>query len=256
MVTLLHKFSTPCASYRPMTNLIEALASSAHRYFFGFPSANARLSKLIAALLSCTPLMAAASDLSIKVFDLRGRPVVDAVVYVELTNKASAQLSPAPRSKTSEVEQRGRQFLPLVSVIQSGSSVNFPNNDTVRHHVYSFSQAKVFELKLYSGIAGRAIVFDKPGTVVLGCNIHDSMVAFIHIVDTPWFAKTDPTGEARIPSLPNGSYRLRAWHYSLADQNSIAEQALSIAGSDTSTSISLDLKPFSLPVGAATAPRQ
>ena len=239
-----------------MTNLIETLASSAHRYFFGFPSANARLIKPIAALFSCVPLMAAASDLSIKVFDLRGRPVLDAVVYVELTNKATAQPSPAPRSKSSEVEQRGRQFLPLVSVIQTGTSVNFPNNDTVRHHVYSFSPAKVFELKLYSGIAGRAIVFDKPGTAVLGCNIHDSMVAFIHIVETPWFAKTDSSGEARILSLPSGSYRLKAWHYALADQNSFPEQAVSVAGNETSTTITLDLKPFSLPAGAATTTRQ
>ena len=207
-------------------------------------------------LLLSAPLNALSGELVVSVVDMRGKSVVDAVVYLELTDKPVVQSPAAARSKAFEIEQRGRQFLPLVSVIQTGTAVNFPNNDNVRHHVYSFSPAKVFELKLYSGVAGQAIVFDKPGTVVLGCNIHDSMVAFIHIVEAPWFAKSSLSGEARLPSLPPGNYRLKAWHYSLANQITVPEQAMVMSAGDQRTSIKLELKPFALPAGAAIISQQ
>ncbi len=62
------------------------------------------------------------------------------------------------------------------------------------HHVYSFSEAKTFELALYKGNAHPPLVFDRPGVVVLGCNIHDSMLGYILVVDTPHFASTDAAG--------------------------------------------------------------
>jgi hypothetical protein len=99
-----------------------------------------------------------------------------------------------------------------VTVVQTGTAVEFPNNDTVRHHVYSFSQPKRFEIKLYAGKPGQPITFDKPGEVVIGCNIHDWMEAYVLVVESPYFGKTGPDGQVRIANLPAGRYRLQLWH--------------------------------------------
>jgi plastocyanin len=150
-----------------------------------------------------------AGQLNVEVLDAAGVPIENAVVYATPDINISLPIAPAM------IEQRGKQFNPLVSVVQTGTDVTFPNFDSVRHHVYSFSPAKTFELKLYSGVPANPVKFDKAGTVVLGCNIHDNMLAFIHIVDTPYFAKTNKLGKALLKDLPNGSYNLKAWHYAL-----------------------------------------
>jgi plastocyanin len=96
-----------------------------------------------------------------------------------------------------EMAQQKKQFVPEVLVVPVGSEVRFPNHDTVRHHVYSFSPAKKFELKLYTGTPANPVLFDRPGVVVLGCNIHDQMVGWILVVDTPYYAQTlAATGKA------------------------------------------------------------
>jgi hypothetical protein len=99
-----------------------------------------------------------------------------------------------------------------MTVLQAGTSVTFPNRDPIMHHVYSFSPAKSFEIKLYSGKAPNAIVFDKPGIVTLGCNVHDWMIGYVLVVPTPYFAKTAADGDAQLSGMPAGSYRIHAWH--------------------------------------------
>jgi hypothetical protein len=89
--------------------------------------------------------------------------------------------------------------------------VSFPNFDTVRHHVYSFSATKTFDIKLYAGTPANPVVFDKPGVATLGCNIHDRMSAHIVVVDTPLFASSDAAGAARF-DLPAGDHVLLFWH--------------------------------------------
>ena len=121
------------------------------------------------------------------------------------------------RKREAAVEQRDKTFIPLVSVVQAGTAVQFPNRDPIRHHVYSFSPAKTFEIKLYAGTPVAPVVFDKVGEVVLGCNIHDHMLAYIYVVDTPWFAKTDADGKARIEGLPAGDYELQVAHHAQAE---------------------------------------
>ncbi len=199
----------------------------------------------MAALRAGLPLVLAgvcmlghASNVAIQVLNAAGQPVADAAVYAE---PASGQ-TPPKSLKTVEIEQKGRKFLPLVTVIQTGTNISFPNNDTVRHHVYSFSPAKSFELKLYSGEPANPVNFDKAGTVVIGCNIHDQMAAYIHVVPTPYFAKTDASGKAKLEGLMPGKYRLKAWHFGLPFGASIPEEALSIAAADVSASITLNTK--------------
>jgi plastocyanin len=118
---------------------------------------------------------------------------------------------PAPSHDTAIIDQINKKFVPHVSVVRAGTTITFPNSDRIRHQVYSFSPAKTFALKLYAGSPKTAVDFAQSGLVVLGCNIHDTMVAFVGVVDSPYFAKTTDSGIA-IVNLPAGRYRLRAWH--------------------------------------------
>lgn len=159
---------------------------------------------LAGALMSATT--AHAADWTLQVRDADGAPVPNAAVAVELKGQPA---KPATGT-TAEMSQRNRQFQPQLLVVQTGTAVNFPNFDTVRHHVYSFSPTKKFELKLYSGTPAEPVVFDKPGVAQLGCNIHDRMSAHIVVVDTPVFGITDAKGEVKL-NLPPGDHRLRLW---------------------------------------------
>lgn len=150
-----------------------------------------------------------AAPLTVKVTDARGQPLAGAVVAVE-----GAPLSARAKPGTqAELAQKDRQFRPQLLVVQTGTEVRFPNEDPVRHHVYSYSAAKSFELKLYLGQPGNPVLFDKPGVVPVGCNIHDRMAAHIVVVDTPLFAVTNAQGQAQL-ELPaqSGALQLRAWH--------------------------------------------
>ena len=169
------------------------------------------MSRLVAHLTSMLAIAAAplcqAASVQAKVSDAAGKPLADAVVYA-IAGAPEARL---PRSLVA-VEQVDREFVPYVTVVQTGTTVTFPNRDPILHHVYSFSPAKPFEIKLYTGKSPTEVVFDKPGVVTLGCNIHDWMIGYILVVSTPHFAKTDATGVARLRDLPAGAYDLQAWH--------------------------------------------
>jgi plastocyanin len=150
---------------------------------------------------------ASAAPLLVSVTDAAGKPIEGAIITVSV---AGAPKAAAPGT-TAQMAQQSRQFVPRILVVQAGTAVSFPNLDTVRHHVYSFSPIKPFELKLYAGTPSAPIVFDKVGTAVLGCNIHDKMSAWVVVVDTPYFGKTDATGRAQL-DVPEGEHLLRAWH--------------------------------------------
>lgn len=207
------------------------------RHISGTHRRNPATRAALAFMLCAAAGIANAASVTVQVQDASGHPVADAAVYAE---PASGQ-TPPKSLKPVEIEQRNRQFLPLVTVIQVGTDIAFPNHDTVRHHVYSFSPAKAFEIKLYSG-SGKSEHFDKPGTVVVGCNIHDQMTAYIHVVPTPYFAKTDASGKAVLDGLLPGKYQLKAWHYNLPPAAPIPEQPISYAGSDVAASFTLNLK--------------
>ena len=177
-----------------------------------------------------------AAELSVQVSDQAGNPLSNAVVYLETAGKSIGK-----STTEANVDQKNKQFSPMVSAVQVGTSVNFPNRDSVRHHVYSFSPAKTFELKLYSGVPAKPVIFDKPGTVILGCNIHDNMLAYIHVVDTPYFAVTDINGIAKLTDLPTGQHVLKAWHYSTTKENFVLEQKVTVKANDT-ISIKLETK--------------
>ena len=189
-----------------------------------------------AVLIAVGPCLGA--GLSVSVTDLKGVPLEDAAVYLEPTTGRVPPL----RARGIEIEQKSRKFTQLMTVVQVGQAIAFPNNDTVRHHVYSLSQAKLFELKLYSGVPEAPVVFDKAGTVIVGCNIHDKMVAYIRIVDTPWFGKTDAAGRVTIDGFPDGQYRLRTWHHAQPNLDQAAEQVVTARGDNAAVAVRLDMK--------------
>jgi plastocyanin len=161
---------------------------------------------LVAVRLS--PALPSAGGLAAVVKDDKGRPVADAVVSVT----SSAPAAGARRAAPAVMDQQNKEFVPHVLPVLAGTAVTFPNRDNIRHHVYSFSPAKRFELPLYIGTPAAPVVFDKPGVVVLGCNIHDWMVGYIYVLDTPYFGKTGDDGTLRLADVPPGSYEARVWH--------------------------------------------
>ena len=159
---------------------------------------------MAASLCAC---LADAATLEVRVRDASGAPVPDAAVYaVPASGPAEAR-----NARAVAVEQVDREFVPYVTVVQVGTPILFPNRDPIQHHVYSFSVAKSFEIKLYTGNSPE-ILMDKPGMVTLGCNIHDWMIAYIFVVPTSHFARTDASGNALLGDLPAGAYELRAVH--------------------------------------------
>ncbi|HOB96027.1 MAG TPA: methylamine utilization protein [Aquabacterium sp.] len=164
---------------------------------------------LLAALLVAAPALAASVE--VQVSDGAGKPLPGAAVFLE-SKDARAAAKPGP---AVDLVQANRQFQPAVTLVTVGTAVNFPNRDTVRHHVYSFSPTKKFEIKLYVGTPAAPVVFDNPGIAVLGCNIHDTMAAWVLVLETPHHGLSGADGHLALANVPAGTYRLRAWHPSL-----------------------------------------
>jgi len=191
----------------------------------------ARLARAIAlgGLLAAGAGSAHAAALEVTVRDGSGKGLTDAVVAVHpVVQQAPAG---APRRREAVIEQVDRDFVPYVSVVQVGTTVSFPNKDRIRHHVYSFSPAKTFEIKLYNDVPVSPVVFDKPGVVVLGCNVHDWMQAHVLVVATPHFGRTGPRGAARIDAVAPGEYEVQVWHPH--QRSPIAAQTVRVKGEAT-----------------------
>jgi plastocyanin len=178
--------------------------------------------------LLCTCALAQAAAVNVRVTDGAGQGLGDAVVVLE---PVGGKLPLAPLSGV-QISQAKREFHPSVTVVTVGTAVAFPNFDTVRHQVYSFSPTKQFELKLYAGVPSAPVVFDKPGVAVLGCNIHDSMVAWVLVVDTPLFGVTSAGGRAALAAVPPGAYQLRVWHAGLGLGAELPGMALKVGATD------------------------
>ncbi len=159
-------------------------------------------------ILALSASGAQAQSLHVEVQDLQGHALNDAVVIAVPTGGIKVPLKPHEEI----VDQIDREFVPYVKPILVGSMVRFPNKDNIRHHVYSFSPAKPFELPLYKGTPAAPVLFDKAGVVVLGCNIHDWMVGYVYVSESPYYAKSGPDGLAVINEIPKGEYRVRIWH--------------------------------------------
>jgi hypothetical protein len=170
---------------------------------------------------------ASAGELAVSLRTPQGQPVRDAVITVYPAHRQSG--APIEFPWPMRVEQRDLQFHPFVLIAPVGAEVAFPNFDNVRHHVYSFSPAGPFELRLYGRDETRSVRFNNAGIIAIGCNIHDQMVAYIAVIDTPFAAKTDASGAVRIAGLPAGRATMRIWHPYLRAPGNRIESAVAIA---------------------------
>ena len=200
---------------------------------------------LLGTLMFLVAAQASAAPLAVRVVDTKGHPVRDAVVTLR-PNGSSVR--PAAGGKFS-VSQKDMQFHPFVLVVPVGAKVSFPNLDPTRHHVYSFSPAKKFELKLFAKDQSRSVVFDKPGVVALGCNIHDGMTAFVMVTDSPWTAKTGPNGIAQFADAPKSAGRISVWHPYLRAKANLVEQNVSAASRSASFTVALRAPPMAVSDG-------
>lgn len=198
--------------------------------------------RLIPAILA-TLLLAAqahAADLSLVLKTPKGQPVKDAVITVYPASGTGG--GPIRFDWPYRLAQQNLMFDPFVLIVPVGASVAFPNRDSVRHQVYSFSPTHPFELKLYGKAEIPTVRFEKAGVVAVGCNIHDSMVAFIKVVDTPFAAKSDGSGQASVRGAPQGQATVRIWHpYLKAPSNEIV-RTVSLTSAGVREQVQLDVR--------------
>jgi plastocyanin len=180
-----------------------------------------------------------AASLDFTVQDVKGAPVADAVVYA-----TSHDAGGASGKKQAIIDQQAKTFIPYVTAVQVGTSIVFPNKDNIRHHVYSLSPAKRFELPLYAGVPASPVLFDKEGFVTLGCNIHDWMIAYVAVLPTPYFQITNRAGRATLKNLPPGKYLIEAWQPLLKGKPEQFAQPVDLTANATKKlAFTLDLKP-------------
>jgi plastocyanin len=185
----------------------------------------------LACVTVCTVLAgpgvaAANGGLSVTVTGATGAAIEGAVVIAEPLPGAG---HPRAAQKVAIMDQHNLMFVPEVLIVQTGTAVDFPNSDQVRHQVYSFSPAKKFELALYAGRAHAPVVFDKAGLVTLGCNIHDNMLGYIWVTDSPWFGHSDAQGAVQLHDLAPGDYTVHIWHALLNESGPELAQRVTVS---------------------------
>lgn len=205
----------------------------------------------ISLALACLAFSAGAAiaSLQVNVLDQNGQPLPEAVVTLRGTVEPVT-----PVAATATMDQRRQEFVPHVLAVRAGTSINFPNSDNIRHQVYSFSAPKRFELRLYEGTPNAPLLFDKPGVVVLGCNIHDWMLGYIYVSDDPWFAVSDAKGQLRLDTLPAGHYRMTLWHPRSQDMLNQPGGELDVASAGTQKTVSITVQPPAADAATAPAP--
>ena len=161
------------------------------------------------ALVASLAAPSRAAEIHGRVVDQQGNPVRDSVVFVD---QLPPGVTPPADHRTAVIDQINKTFVPHVLPVMVGTEVSFPNHDQIHHHVYSLSRTKTFEIPLYKGESAPPVLFDQPGAVKLGCNIHDWMSGVILVVPTPYFATTDEAGNFLIQNVPPGTYGVVAWH--------------------------------------------
>jgi plastocyanin len=191
---------------------------------------------VVTAVLLCVCRAGEGSEITGRVIGGDGTGIAQAVVFVQTL---SATLPASPGVRTAEIDQIHREFVPPLLPIAVGTEVRFPNYDQIHHHVYSFSRTKSFELPLYKGEEAPPVLFDKPGVVKIGCNIHDWMSAIIFVAPTPYFALSDESGAFVLANLPPGAYSLAAWHE--LSQVKVEETAQQVQISDQPVAVTFSL---------------
>jgi plastocyanin len=193
---------------------------------------------LLFLLFACFASAASAAEVKGKVVDEQGNGISQAVVFVQ-----TPATGKAVTARKATLDQIDKQFVPSLLPIAVGTEVQFPNHDQIHHHVYSFSRVKSFDLPLYKGEAIPSVIFDQPGVVAIGCNIHDWMSATVLVVPSPHYATTDANGQFVLSDLPSDMYSLVAWHEHSRSKIADTVQQVRLDGSISELTFTLSLKP-------------
>jgi len=188
---------------------------------------------------------AAATAFTAEVHDQDGRPVANAVIVLVPDSKTSIPAAAARLAAEKTIDQRGETFIPLVTIVPKGGHIVFANNDPTTHQVYSFSAVKQFEITLARGEKSPPIAFDNSGVAALGCNIHDHMIAYAFVVESPWAMLSDPDGRGTIADVPPGNYEAQVWHPKLPPGRAAQSLRVSLSGDTARLAVNIKLLPAS-----------
>ncbi|WP_148040915.1 carboxypeptidase regulatory-like domain-containing protein [Montanilutibacter psychrotolerans] len=211
---------------------------------------NRKQGMLLGILVLVGVTAAAAAELEVRVNDRRGGPVSDAVVTVVVRGVSpptpNTPVRPASGSQRV-VDQKALAFTPYVEVFRPGDEVVYSNSDRTRHHVYSFSPIKAFELVLAPGAKSAPLKLERSGVIAVGCNIHDGMINYLYISDAPWAARTDARGVVAFRGLPAGAFDVRVWQPRLPPKRpDLVQSGITLRAADRrSLTFSLSLLPDS-----------
>lgn len=195
---------------------------------------------ILAAALALAAVPAMAEELAVRVRDADGAPLPDAVV--QLIPAGGAAAGGAGPARTHLVDQTNEEFLPLVTLAQPGDSVTFRNSDSTLHHVYSFAPIAAFEMLVPSGETSAPVTYSEAGVAAVGCNIHDAMIAYVVVAESPFATLTDANGAAAI-SVPAGDYELVLWHPRGPGAGRSRRESVRIAPGQTELMLTLVVSP-------------
>jgi plastocyanin len=181
-----------------------------------------------------------AATVSVALRDTHGAPAGNAALTLA---PAGGQVIAVQLADQATIDQRDQMFMPLVVAVHRGGRVVFANNDNTMHQVYSFSPIKQFEAEIEKGQRSKPIVFDKAGVAVIGCNIHDNMIAYVFVSDAPIGGVTDPTGEIKLRDVPPGAYKVSIWHPRMPPGQPPVTLELTVGTADSAISHVLSLVP-------------
>lgn len=199
-----------------------------------------RFGTVFAAVLFLVYRPAWAATFAVQVVDQDGKSAPNAVVT--LTPQGHGMPAPGTRLDAEKViDQRNETFIPLVTILPRNGHVIFANNDKTKHQVYSFSAIKQFEITLVQGDKSPPFQFDKAGIATLGCNIHDHMIAYVVVTDSPWTAKTNADGQAEISDVPAGNYEVQVWHPQMPPGGNPSTDSVVLSGETTTYTAKLKL---------------
>lgn len=200
------------------------------------PATSLRIAAILAALaLGATA--AQAGNIAVNASDRNNDALANVIVSATPLDKPVPPRQPA----TVQILQEDREFVPPVTVIRAGTKVSFTNRDAHDHHLKS-TGATEFEYKIHTKGTPEPLVFDRLGNTIVFCYLHDWMKAYIYVVDTPYFAKTEKAGIALIEGLPEGRYRVASWHPDARTQLSTQDVNITANGT-TEVKLNFDLVP-------------
>jgi plastocyanin len=171
-----------------------------------------------------------------------------------ITLRRPGAWTPKPAALTRRVLQKDKRFVPHVLAVPVGSSINFRNEDEIFHNVFSLSPTAKFDTGLHKAGVETPVSFDRAGVVELLCNIHATMLGYLVVVDTPWYAVADGTGNFQIKNVPPGEYEASVWHESAS-----APQKRKVTveeGAQLAFTVSADKRPNPFPPDKYGKPRQ